>query len=858
MKSISKKILLRVFVMTIVVTVGLSIFYYDSLESSLIEDEFSENIAFVDKVEAEFKSELEDINQDLSFLGQIVSLNKQMKQEQVRLILESFLKEKTPYDQVSFYLENDQRLEKISLLKKDSSLVIDEGVLLKPSSKEAKLFYELLYSESKTIAVGTDEANQGKLLVSKIIKRGYLNFMVSAAVFLKDIVGIKKETLPRDSSAFIKSPDGKLIQTIGYHKNSMTLIDLSLTQEKPMDFIDTGEFLVTAKQLRLGPDDVYEVVVVKSKDDLFSGVFLEMRKNLYLVVLTSLFLAIGFFYFIRKQLRPVRDLEKMVNRLVKNKNIIYSKRELSLLKRKDEIGILANSFYELVRNLLETNANLNFQKNALDLAAIVTESDPDGMITYVNSRFCEVTGYSSFAAIGNSHSILNSGYHLPEFFQDLWETINSGRVWSGEIRNRKKNGDLYWEKTSIVPCLKDGRIVKFISFRHDITQIKENEERLEEAMEAKSRFIAIMSHEIRTPLNGLMGMTEMLESEINSPQSVKYFEIIKSCEQSVLRIVNDFLDFSKMKAGKLRLEESNFNLRKVIENSISLYSFAASQKDITIDLFYDLALTHVYTDMYRFNQVLNNLLNNAIKFTESGKISVTVECQNSSMDKPFIILRVKDSGVGIDDENAKKLFTPFEQLDSSSTRRSGGTGLGLVISQGIAQSMGGDLRVNSSLGEGAEFVFSFQVSQPRVDQKKVTPETSFPKERNFKNLKILVADDNKVNQLVAKKMLEKLGLQVDLADTGKAALDAFEQKVYDIVFMDGHMPEMDGYEATRKIRGKKGLSKQPHIIAFTANTSDADKKNCFDSGMDDFMAKPISINSIEGAIHRAVTKEVVQ
>lgn len=376
----------------------------------------------------------------------------------------------------------------------------------------------------------------------------------------------------------------------------------------------------------------------------------------------------------------------------------------------------------------------------------------------------------------------------------------------------------------------------------------------ERANRSKSVFLATMSHEIRTPMNGVLGMASALLSGKLYPEQREQVQVMKDSGETLLTLLNDILDLSKIEEGHLELEPLDFSLADLTTSTEALWKSRAEAKGLTFAIDLDLAGTDwVRADATRLRQVLFNLIGNAIKFTETGGVKIAVSLKQG--DRSKLHFKVSDTGIGIPDEQMSNLFNPFQQADTSTQRKFGGTGLGLSISKQLVGLMEGEIGVDSAAGKGSTFWFTIAIEPARTPSRPCDPEeqTGFPSlvSRTGKTLCVLAAEDNRVNQLVLKSMLNPFKCELDIVANGLEAVAAVQAKEYDLVLMDVQMPEMDGITATQRIRALPGKASLVPIIALTANAMIGDREQYLASGMTDYVSKPINANELFGAILRS-------
>ena len=492
------------------------------------------------------------------------------------------------------------------------------------------------------------------------------------------------------------------------------------------------------------------------------------------------------------------------------------------------------------------------------------------------------------------------GYEEGEFSsgEDLWQAVTTeaechrvnsllkkhlrGEIpfFNCEYLARKKNGESIWimSRGRVVARDSNGKPIRVMGTLLDITDRKQTENALEEAKVAaenanmaKSQFLANMSHEIRTPMNVVIGMTSVLIDEPLEDDVREGLETIRNAGDSLLSLINDILDMSKIESGKLPFDFSDFALPQMVSEVIELFRSKAAQKGLSLHTSIDPSLpTHLISDSMRLRQILVNLMDNAVKFTEAGEVNLSVttyrgEKSDAESDQPESALsadqlqtvlhfQVADTGIGIGGDLQKDIFEPFSQGDSSTIRRYGGSGLGLAISKRIAEAFGGTMWAESRADEGAVFHFTVRVGISDTTQERDQPSTVAEAGVRFTNLSegnpcsILLAEDNPANQCLAIQMLKNFGYSIDTVANGREAVRAAGTNRYDLIFMDVEMPEMDGLQATREIRKRLQGHQLPHIIAITAYALPSDRQRCIDAGMNDFLPKPVTPESMKNVL----------
>lgn len=482
---------------------------------------------------------------------------------------------------------------------------------------------------------------------------------------------------------------------------------------------------------------------------------------------------------------------------------------------------------------------------------IIYRSSFKGDFLYVNPVGSRLSGYSQEELLKMNFTDLIQKKYVKEvisFYQNQFKERIPSTYYEYPIVN--KFGDIKWlgQYVQIIFSGKSDYIDEFVAVARDITERKKAEydliearKKAEDSAKVKEQFLANMSHEIRTPIHVILGMANLLQEKLDlDKEQTRYIQAILKSGENLSIIINDILDFSKIEAGKLELEHIHFDLKESINSVASLFKIKAEEKDLLLETVIDKKLHQYYhSDPHRLNQILLNLVNNALKFTEFGKIKISVSLGKEDEKREHVLFSVEDTGIGISQENLSKIFKDFSQVDKSDTRKYGGTGLGLSISKKLVELLGGEIGVQSSEGKGTCFYFLLPLE--KVDQLSILKEE---KEETpyFDNIHILLVEDNPYNQLLVETIFKDMGIKTTIANHGKEAITFLEKESYDLILMDIQMPIMNGIEATAYIR--KELKSEVPIIALTANAIKGDQDKYIKQGMNAYLSKPFTFPEI--------------
>lgn len=480
--------------------------------------------------------------------------------------------------------------------------------------------------------------------------------------------------------------------------------------------------------------------------------------------------------------------------------------------------------------------------------------DLNGNILNANTRAEQMTGCKVSEMAGRSIARFIGERNLQRV---LKEALNNPTVEQDIKTLRHKDGHMVEVITTLAPIIINNKNVGFYIIAKDFTEQRQlimAKELAESTNKAKSEFLAMMSHEIRTPMNGVIGMTDLLETTTDLDDEQKeYIEIIRKSGETLLAIINDILDFSKVEAGMTELQEDMFDLKQCIQETFDMVSAKASAKQLEMSFTVEDDIPEMlFGDPKRIKQVLMNLVGNAVKFTLHGGITVNVRKVFEEDELIDLEFKVSDTGIGIPDNKLEAIFEPFSQVDNFMTRNYEGTGLGLAISKKLVNVMGGHIWVEKKEGPGTTFVFTVLLKNRQEPEHANSCE---PKETSDTDpLNILIAEDNEINQIVLRKMLEKQGHRVTVVTNGHDVLRAAENTTYDIIFMDVQMPGMNGLETTRKLRATLPKDSCPMIVAVTANALKEDRDICLGAGMDEYISKPVKSQPVLAVLEQVKRK----
>jgi CheY-like chemotaxis protein len=495
--------------------------------------------------------------------------------------------------------------------------------------------------------------------------------------------------------------------------------------------------------------------------------------------------------------------------------------------------------YNSLRDFIDSENAIDAFLASIDQSSILSISDTSANILWVNDNFEKTFKCKHSDVLGKNYKIFSSKIHGPEFYHVMWSTIQAGKSWKGIFCNKDLNDNYIWLQTYIIPKLDENSKVKYyVTVRQDVTYLMEHkaslENKIREELKIKNDFFSRLSHEIKTPLNAILGMVDILEmSELNTEQKDCVDTIFNSSHRLV-QMINKTIEFNKVESEEFKLLDISFNLEKILAQIKEHFGVMANQKNLNFKIVNKAAHNHYIADSKRVHQILGYLVENAIKYTNEGDIKITIKEDRS---EETLLFEVRDTGIGLKEEIGVSIFNQLLQSEDFN-----GFGLSLAISKKILDKMQGEIGYKTSEGDGSLFWFKIPVKFEIVsnDTEENTPINLLATE-----LKVLIVEDDSINQRLLKKLLTKFDVFAETASNGYDALALQKEQNYNVIFMDVNMPVMDGITATKKIRANPDIYGHPIIIAVTANSVTGDEEHCMNAGMNDYISKPIKRDELE-------------
>jgi PAS domain S-box-containing protein len=684
---------------------------------------------------------------------------------------------------------------------------------------------------------------------------------------------VERTGLGETGRAYLVSPEGLLIQgttdTGGGLALKSAAIDAIAAQQSGRGLYADAQGTPVIGVYRWLPDRGAGLIAEMSQDEAF-GSARQLAFAIGVVGLVSAVLLAGGIWFVaRRVTRPILSLAATATRVRRG-----DLEATSGLRSEDEVGVLATAFDDMTAELRENVTTLErrvdertteirrqktYFESLVEVSPVaVVTMDTEERVSGWNPAATSLFGYSPAEAIGHS---INDLILPSETLREQGHTLSRAAAEHGraqQIGQRvRKDGTAVDVEILMVPLSVDGEHLGFYAIYHDISELQAARLEADSANRAKSEFLAAMSHEIRTPMNAVIGMSGLLLETPLDEEQREYAESIGVSGEALLTIINDILDFSKIEAGRFELDSAPFDLMDTIRGAADLIRPIAAKKGLELDVeVLGERPPMLLGDSGRIRQIVLNLLSNATKFTERGGVTLTVH--SAPVDGAWqVLVATQDTGIGIRSDAMSRLFQSFSQEDASIARRYGGTGLGLAISRRLAELMDGTLTATSSgvPGEGSRFELRFvapAAPAAAVDEARHRDGAGAAAGLRLRDrsLRVLLAEDNPMNQKLALRLLANMGVDADLAHDGNEAVAAIKGSRYDVVLMDVQMPDLDGLEATRRIRSAS-LAHRPWIIAMTANAMEGDREACLAAGMDDYLSKPIRPAELTAALAAA-------
>ncbi len=556
-------------------------------------------------------------------------------------------------------------------------------------------------------------------------------------------------------------------------------------------------------------------------------------------------------------------------KIVKGKNAFIFKLEVIKIEDNEFIIILKNiteiqAYKENIKKIsLECEDDRNLLKEyqkAINSGVAVSKNDLEGRITFVNRNFLELTGYKEEEVIGKLHTIIKHDDVPLSIYQDLWDTVQSKGIWKGILKNRTKDGKIFYTETTVIPILdKNQNILEYLSIRQNITNLIKAQNILKRVINSKYQFLEDMGYEINVILeNILLYGEQLLNSSSLTLEDRQQIEFIFKNNKKIFNLIKDIVTYAKINRGKVEFKEEEIDITALLNEIISEKEELSKQKNITIKReFANDIPPLIKIDREKLKEVLINIVDNAIKFSKANsEIEVVAKVTYEFVGGCRLYFGVKDYGIGIEEKNIEKIFEPFIQIEAPIIENYKGTGLGLALSQAILKEMNSQLEVESEYQKGSNFFFEINVEIAGGNSERVIEEevvTEFPEDSNYKP-KILVVDDNQVNRRLMEILIKKRGLYLELATDGKEAFEKATNQKFDMILMDINMPVMGGIEAMQKIKAyeKENNIEPTTIISLSANVSKSDTDKYLNAGFDDCLTKPLRETALDEKLNKYI------